>query len=56
MGNLTCPAHGPAAGLHLYVWSVPKGYEIPEAYGEVELKTPLGTETVEHIFKIRKKQ
>jgi hypothetical protein len=39
---------GPRPGWTYYVWSVPKGYEVPEAFGEVELKTPLGTETVEH--------
>jgi hypothetical protein len=46
---------GPRPGWTYYVWSVPKGYAIPDAYGEVELKTPLGTEKVEHVFKLRKK-
>jgi len=47
---------GPRPGYTYYVWSVPKGYEIPDAYGEVELRTPLGTTNVEHAFKIRKKK
>ena len=46
---------GPRPGWTYYVWSVPKGYAIPDAYGEVELKTPLGTEKVEHVFKLKKK-
>jgi hypothetical protein len=45
----------PRPGYTYYVWSVPKGYQIPDAYGEVELKTPLGTEKVEHVFKLKKK-
>jgi hypothetical protein len=36
-----------------YVWSVPKGYAISDAYGEVELKTPLSAEKAEHVFKIK---
>ena len=46
---------GPRPGYTYYVWSVPKGYATPDAYGEVELKTPLGTGKVEHVFKLTKK-
>jgi hypothetical protein len=46
---------GPRPGYTYYVWSAPKGYAVPAAFGEVELKTPLGTEKVEHVFKIKKK-
>lgn len=46
---------GPRSGWTYYVWSVPKGYAIPDAYGEIELKTPLGTERVEHVFRLKKK-
>ncbi len=45
----------PRPGYTYYVWSVPKGYQIPDAYGEIELKTPLGTEKVEHVFRLKKK-
>jgi hypothetical protein len=47
---------GPRPGWTYYVWSVPKEYETPEAFGEVELKTPLGSEKVEHVFKLKKKK
>jgi hypothetical protein len=46
---------GPRSGWTYYVWTVPKGYQIPDAYGEIELKTPLGEEKVEHVFKLKKK-
>ena len=46
---------GPRPGYTYYVWSVPKGYAVPDAFGEVELKTPLGTDKVEHVFKLTKK-
>jgi hypothetical protein len=47
---------GARDGYTYYVWTVPKGYEVPAAYGEVELKTPVGMEKVEHVFKLRKKK
>lgn len=46
---------GPRPGWTYYVWTLPKGYTTPDAYGEVELKTPIGKDKVEHVFKIRKK-
>jgi hypothetical protein len=46
---------GPHPGYTYYLWTIPPGYELPEKRGEVELKTPLGTEKVEHVFKIKKK-
>ena len=47
---------GARDGYTYYVWTVPKGYKVPAAFGEIELKTPIGTDKVEHVFKIRKKK
>ena len=47
---------GARDGYTYYVWTVPKGYDVPAGFGEVELKTPVGTEKVEHVFKLRKKK
>jgi hypothetical protein len=45
---------GPRPGYTYFGWE-PKGYEVVAPF-EVELKTPLGTEKVEHVFKYRKKK
>jgi len=47
---------GARDGYTYYVWTVPKVYDVPAGFGEVELKTPVGTEKVEHVFKLRKKK
>jgi hypothetical protein len=46
---------GPRPGYTYYIWTLPQGYELPDKQGEVTLETPIGTEKVEHVFKIKKK-
>lgn len=47
---------GARDGYTYYVWTVPKGYNVPAGFGEVELKTPVGTEKLEHVFRLKKKK
>lgn len=46
---------GARDGYMYYLWTVPPGYAIPCGLGEVGVKTPIGTEKAEHVFKLRKK-
>ena len=46
---------GARDGYTYFVWAVPPGYALADKRGEVEVKTPIGTEKAEHVFKFKKK-
>ena len=46
---------GPRPGYTYFPWTLPKGYERVDGK-EAELPSPVGTEKVEHVFKLRKKK
>lgn len=46
---------GPRPGYTYFPWKLPTGYERADGT-EVELPSPVGTEKVEHVFKLRKKK
>lgn len=45
----------PRPGFTYFPWTLPAGYERVDGK-EVELPTPVGTDKVEHVFKVRKKK